>query len=290
MKRGNVRMNIANHTHRVLFGSALACVLAGNGTEVFAAPSADVPGSASAEDTALARLLRVEVDLAIEDAPLIPAWVAARSSHLVEALSGPDGQEHRLVVEIRGGTYDYRVSVVALRNGKLVAASGPTRCECTNEELLALVDDEIAEVVGSLHEAPPEQPAGAASDPPAPHSASSTVEPVGPGHGDRRDRIDHRPLGSLGYTGIGIGVVGIGMMAGGIPLALQHDQIRGEPGAIMTRSPHDAGIGLSVAGGIALAGGVAIIVVDAIRARKRAITVAPTGARRHVGVMLTWKF
>lgn len=270
---------------------ALACVIATPPAVVMAAMPTAPSSSPAAEDATLARRLRVEVDPGIEDAALIPDWVAGRSSHRVRALEGSGEQEQWLAVEIRGSTYDYRVTVVAMRGGKPVASSDPTPCECNDEELLTLVDQHIATIVGSLAKEPRDDSGGDDTTGEGSTTTSPTLPaPTGAGSNDRSlDRIGRPSIGALGYAGIGLGVAGIGMLAAGIPLALQHDRVRGDPGAIQLRSTHDAGIGVAVAGGVALLGGVALTVVDVARSRKRSIAVVPTAGRGHVGMTFTWR-
>lgn len=251
------------------------------------APAESSQPQAVADRADLTRLLQVDVDSSIEDAPLIPEWIAARNSHLVDGPFELRAEEQWLAVEISGATYDYRVSVAVMRNGKPVAAAEPTPCECSNEELLLFVDEAIASAVASLRQAPAERLTTEAAPRAAlpierPHEVESAVQKKRSGSVGR--------LGLLGYGGIGAGTVGLGMMVGGVSLALRPDQIRGEAGQLVTRSTRGAGIGLAVAGGIALAGGLGVLVLDAIRSRERTLAVAPTATHSQVGMAILGRF
>jgi hypothetical protein len=265
----------------------LAFMVSSSGTiaTATAAPSAGSSATeVSSDGKAPSRALRVRVEQSIEDAPLIPAWVADRNPRLAEMLRDAEGHELWLEVEIVGATYEYGVSVVAMRDGKPVGMAGPSRCECTNEDLLAVVDEEIAAMVEVLRPGTAEQSVANTKD--DHHKARAPGDSALEG----RSSVDRRRLGILGYSGIGIGALGVGLMASGIPLALRQDRIRGGPGEVMTRSTHNAGIGLAVAGGMALAAGAALFVVELVRPGVRSIAVTPTMGHRQAGMSFTLAF
>lgn len=233
----------------------------------------------AAEPSQAPQRLRVTVDPLIEDASLISGWVMSRHPDLDDAASG--ASEEWIAVEITGATYDYRILVVAMRDGNAVGAAEIRSCECTNEALLDLVDGEIEAARGRLHARFREE---------SPHSQMAPLHtrPLPP-PSVRGAAVD-RSLTWLGYTGVGTGLLGLGLMAAGFPLALRPDEIRFEGDEVQTRSTHGAGMGLAVIGGAAVVAGAAAIIFDAVRMRKRHLAVASAVGRRRVVVSLIWRF
>jgi hypothetical protein len=221
--------------------------------------------------------LRIEVEPTIDDASMLSGWILERDLDAVKAVPLVEGHEQWIVVEIGGATYDYRVSVVAMRDGMPVSpVKEPETCECNSETLLVMIDDRIAAAVEELRAYPPKE-----------DSASETTVPASNG-----PRIDVHPprLGALGSVGIGVAVLGAGLLGAGIPLALQPDEIRTRPdGVIETRSTHDPGIGIAVAGGAVLLVGVSLHVVDLMRRRQRAVAVVPSLRPQHAGLVVAWR-
>lgn len=230
--------------------------------------------------------LRVEVEPSIDDAGLLPGWILDRHPNADAEIPTAEGHEQWIVVTIGGATYDYRVSVVAMRDGAPVgAAKEPEACECNGEELLARVDAGIAEAAEALRVA-----SSAAVVVPTPAEVEPTHE-AAEGEGARAKDPVARPLRlrTMGYVGIGATVLGVGLLAAGIPLARRPDEIRGGMGQIETRSPREAGIGLAVSGSVAVAAGVSMVVLDLVRSRSRAVAVVPVVGPRQLGVGLTWR-
>jgi hypothetical protein len=281
---------------RAACSGCLALVLSSVQAHAAAAPErlADPAASPSAESDVEADVLRVEVAPEIDDAALLPAWVADRHPGLSRALRSPDGTPAQSIsVRITGSTYDYRVAVVAMRGGEALRTSRePTRCECTTEELLELVDAGIEAASEQLRVHAQREPvpkveaeAEASEAKPGPEP-----EPRGPSLGQSTIDAPSRRLGSLGRTGIGVGVAGAGLTTAGILLAMRPKEVRGEPGRVETRSFRDSGIGLATSGGVVLATGVALLVVDLVTARKRSIALVPLLRPRMAGVSFVRRF
>lgn len=229
-------------------------------------------------------LLRIEVDPSIEEATLLNGWIHDRNISLAEKLAPAGGHEQWIAVKIGGSTYDYRVSVVAMREGQPVgAAAEPEVCECNNEKLLELVDARIAAAADALRTASSPDAA------PAPIEQGSEGT-GGPGTGSTAaaDRLPRSR--TMGQVGFGVGVLGAMMLAAGIPLAWRPDEIRGGPGQVVTRSTRDTGIGLAVGGGVAVAAGVSLVMVDLVRRRQRprSVAVVPTLGFRQLGIAVSW--
>jgi hypothetical protein len=244
--------------------------------EPVASPSA---GSGVAPD-----VLSVEVAAEIDDATLLPAWIAERHPDLARARRGPDGTPAQwIVVRITGSTYDYRVSIAALRDGKpLGPIPEPTRCECTTEELLELVDAGIEAASEQLRVSTRSKPVRkaevAATRPPRPSFERSAID------------APSRRLGPLGRVGIGASVAGAGMTTAGALLVLRPREIRGEPGSVETRNLRDAGVGLATSGGLVVATGVALLVVDLVSQRRRSFALVPLLRPRMAGISLVRRF
>jgi hypothetical protein len=268
-------------------------------SERLASPQAGQP----TDSDVAAEVLRVEVAPAIDDAALLPTWIADRHPGLDRALRSPEGGPAQwIVVRIDGTTYDYRVSVTAMRGGDPVGPiAEPARCECTTEELLELVDAGIEAVRGRLHARVPSEPAGEPLPGSGPASkleraqaveAVSAPEPTPRGPSSERLTVDapSRRLGLLGRAGIGVGVAGAGLMTAGILLAKRPREIRGEPGNAEVRDLRGGGVGLATSGGIVLATGVVMLVADLVVPLERSIVLVPLLRPRMAGVSLVRRF
>jgi hypothetical protein len=279
-----------------LGGMALALASARALAAFPAEPSAERPdaveSSPAGDAAAAAEGLRVVVDGSIDDAALLSGWIAERHPGVAEALRGVEGVRTQwIVVQISGSTYDYQVSVTALREGvPLLPPAEPTRCECTTEELLALVDDGITAAVATLRTP--------LSREPEPRLERAPVEPaIRPSLSPPATTIERAPpdapagrLGTIGHAGIGVGVLGAGLAIAGLTLALRPEQARGAPGQVETRDFRTAGIVVGTSGGVVLATGLALLVVDVVVPRERTTAVVPAVGPGHVGVGVMRRF
>lgn len=277
--------------HAIIGGLALA--LASVRAHAAAPPA---PAEAPTVE-APADVLRVEVEPGIDDAALLRGWIADRHPSLREALREPEGTHMQwIAVRIAGSTYDYRVSVTAMRDGEpLGPKAEPTRCECTIEELLERVDAGIDASIEQLHAPTPSEPVPQAAAPAAPAAAPApslepAPSPAGPSPASGELDTSSRRLGPLGQAGIGVAVAGAGLTTAGIVLAVQPRQIRGEPGNVEIRDFRGSGLGLAVSGGVVLATGVALLVVDRVAARRRATAWAPVLRPGMVGLSIVRRF
>lgn len=239
-----------------------------------------------------AAVLRVEVEPGIDDALLLPGWIADRHPSLRDALRVPEGAGAQwIAVTIAGSTYDYRVAVVAMRDGEpLGPAVAPTRCECTTEELLERVDAGIEAAIERLRAPAPSEPVPRAATPTIP--SAPRAEPPRDEPSPPRGQLDTRArrLGPLGQAGIGSIVVGAGLVVAGNVLATRPRQIHGSPGDVEIRDFRSAGLGVAVSGGVVLATGVALLVVDRVAGRPRVTAWAPVLRRGMVGISITRRF
>lgn len=243
-------------------------------------------------------VLRVEVASALDDAALLPGWIIERHPDLDRAVRDPEGRHAQwITVEISGSTYDFRVSVTAMRDGEpLRARAEPTRCECTTGELLALVDVGIAAAAEQLRAPAPSEKASE----PAPASAATEVapsppapEPTAPVRAVRPPDARRRRLGSLGtlgHVGIGASVAGVGLVTAGAVLVRRPEEIRGAPGGVEIREFRSSGIGLAVTGSVMLGTGIGLLVFDLAAPRRRTTALVPMGGPRMAGAWLVRRF
>lgn len=220
-------------------------------------------------EVASASALRVTVADGIDDAAELPQWIAERSAAKMADLPESPGGEQWVQVEISGSTYDYRLMVTAMRDGQLVGdPRDPMVCECTSEQLLQRADEEIARAVEELAaEPPPEEGTGDSGDESGPEpDTGAAAEPNPP-----NDDPPPRPLGIFGKVGIGLAATGgAGLIAGGIVLA-QGRQIDNPSSRYLRPEGRDyrpPGIATLATAGVVTVVGVALLVVDRVRARR----------------------
>lgn len=218
------------------------------------APTGEPAPASSAGSAAARGPLRVTVEPRIEDATLIPRWIAERSATTVGRLEESASREESIEVRIGGETYAYRIEVQAMRAGKPVGvAREAIPCECTSEEMLALVEREVSRAVEELEQPVIDEPES--TDPePAPSEPSNGKEPV---------RAEPPPRWLLPTGAALTAVGGAGLVAGVVMIAVGEQPIRTEGIQIVRgrdwRNP--AGyVALGVGAG-ALAGGVAMLVL-----------------------------
>jgi hypothetical protein len=223
--------------------------------------------------------LAVWVEPTVPEGERIGGWVEERGAEVLRQHEPPLEPQDLVRVAVRGGPYDYQLYVALLRNRRLLPNQpGVLVCECGSDEMLDRVGEAIAAGARRLTDS-------AAAEREVADEAREKTEPQVAADTTRK----RRRLGALGYAGIGVGVLGAGLLGAGIPLALREEEIRGGPGQIETRSMRGLGSGLAAGGGVALAAGVSLLVVDLIRQRKRMVAVAPILSAWQVGVAIAWQ-
>lgn len=230
--------------------------------------------------------LRVAVAPSISDAPLLTQWLEERNTELGDALVLP-GHAQWVDVQIDGATYDYDVSVVAMRDGEpLAPSSAPIACECTSGSLLTMLDREISTAVYRLRSTP----IGARPLEPTPTAATPERAPESPGADATPPRPRLWSISPLGVAGAATGAFGL------IALGIGSAFVVAEPRPIdgwskLDRDLAPLGYATLSVGAAALAGGVAMIVIDAVRARRRSgLAVAPSYGRGTVGAVFVRRF
>lgn len=261
---------------------------------VQSADSAGLHGSSDPSDAPL----RIEIDspIAMEDAELLRTRIAKRSLETGSArVPAIEGHEQWIAVKISGVKFAYFVSATAMRDGKPVEpANEPVACGCNSEELLTEIDARISAAAEALRTpAPgPGAPAQPSSEPAQELTEglgpSSPMEPGSGGAGPDVSR--RRPMRPLGYSGIGVGILGTATLAAGVVLLLRPDEVRGPQGDAWRETVRPPGIAMTIGGGVALATGVVLIAVDVVRGRERSISLGPTFERRGMGLAITRRF
>lgn len=218
------------------------------------------PASSPRPDSAL----HVSVAPSIADADLLTKWLEERNSELSDALVLA-GHAQWIDVRIDGVTYDYDVSVTAMRDGKpLVPSTAPITCECSSGSLLAMLDREISATVYRLRSTPIGAQAAESTMGATPERTSTSRQAE---TGPTRARVwSISPLGVAGASTGAFGLIALG--AGSVFVVTEPRQIDGW--SKLDRDFAPLGYATLSVGAAALVGGVAMIVVDAIRTRKRA--------------------
>jgi hypothetical protein len=254
--------------------------------EGVAAPiSGGEPPATAAASTSSVSGLAVKVEPTVPDGEKLRGWVEDQGrTALAERPPLEPGDFVRIVVA--GGPWDYRVKIELVRRERVLGEQpGELVCECNSDELLKKVGDAIGEGVDRLAEIERREREAAAQNAQNAQEEREERERAELADGESGPR-----MGPLGYAGIGGGVVGAGMLGAGIGLAVRPNEIRGEPGSLEIRSMRGAGIGLAATGGVVLAAGVALIVVDVVRRRGRSTALVPTLAPQYAGLVVARRF
>lgn len=222
-------------------------------------PTAQAPAEPTGDDTSEPNVgpttgpLRVTVDPAIDDATLVPKWIADRNPSLAPKLAAPD-HEQWVAVQIGGVTYDYRITVTPMRDGVAVGPE-PTAvtCECNSQELLERVDQEIAKAVQQI------QSASAAPEPEPEPQPEPEPEP---------EPEPRKRLSGLGIAGVVTGSVGIAALAGGVTMVVLGERDVGEPDYVyIQRDFRPPGYAALSVGAAALIAGATMLALD-LRCRR----------------------
>ncbi|MCX4246740.1 hypothetical protein [Paraliomyxa miuraensis] len=237
--------------------------------------------------------LRIEVDGERREhhvgAGQLPERIRAQHPDVADGLRRTDGHEQWIYVWIGGEPDDYFVSVIPVRDGAAFGAPVESfRCACDDETLIEALHERIDAAVASLRGDGMSGSAGTEQGEPV--RQEEEAERPSPGRVPVDDRGGHRRMGPRGYVGLGVGTLGAGALVAGIVLTRQPEQTRGQEGTFEHRSLRNAGIGVAVAGGVALATGVTLLVADLVGARRRSLAIAPVLDGRQVGLSVARGF
>lgn len=241
--------------------SILGLLLAGPLALAPASSRAAAPGPSAAPDAAAPLPVFADVRVAPEmmDSEYARGWVTMGIHRgLAEHPVDPERlDDRRLTVDLQGNVAAYRISVGLTREGEWSGELQQRECACTDDEMI----DMVAEMVSALAD---RLASGASMDAPPPAGQPST----GP-------RADAKPgrwrLGTLGKAGVGATVLGAGLTGLGIAFLVVDRRPSGGAAAddrtgLDFTIPGAVSLGIGVVG---LAAGVALLVIDKQRSRRR---------------------
>lgn len=222
----------------------------------------DTEDSGGREAATVRAPIRVEVSPTVADAAEYQGWVNGRQPDIEKQFPEAVGHEQWILVEIGGSTYEFELVVTPMRDGRPVGlVDGPVICDCNSSSLLEFIDARVAEAVEQLHssrEDVSEDVPPLALSPPRMRMFSSSPRAV-----------DGSRMGPLGYTGVGVGVLGLGAIAGGIALMLRPNELRWSQGALEVGTTRSSGGAWVASGGAVVAVGIVLIVTDVVLRRRR---------------------
>lgn len=218
--------------------------------------SIEVPGDRSPG-------LSVEVDPSTLDADALRVRVLDEGSKALARRAEPLEPEDEIHVRVDGQTFDYRIGVELRRRGVALAEQpAPSSCRCSSSELLQAVMTAIDDGARRLQEA-------ARAEAPAPVSSAAgdvSSEPPPPMEPKVRERPE-RP-DRFWVAGVVLSSIGAATSVAGTTMALVDSQ----PVKAVEHVERDwrsPGYALLGVGAAMLVGGVAMIVVDELRCRRR---------------------
>lgn len=269
----------------VLVGStAMASSSAVAASKTMGSPTSPTSPASSAEVSSRTVRLSIDTSAMGKEAKSTRAWVlrdgsAALAEAGVEVIADA-GTEIRVDIEPEDLGYTVTIEV---HEGEAEAPSftrGPKICEsCTRTELVGLVGRELAWVGGWL------SASGAEPSPALEGGADEAAADDMSEDADEPERTDtptpaeprHRKLHALGWSGIGVGALGLGTMVGGLAVVVRDYEARGERGNYRTPSVHPkrAGWAMVGLGAAALVGGSVMLVLDLVRGNQMSTAAAP---------------
>lgn len=280
------RIRVFDGPHRALPLAWLACWCVGampvpglaapvDATLPAAEPRADVATASTVPGVAIWTETTGDTGVALR------AWVEECAQQVLEQRASPLGPEALIRIMVHGGPYDYRVRLELVhRDRRLDDQPQALRCECGSDEMLerlGVAIEAAAERLAAQRAAEATQAARAEP------SRTMVLSDTSRGRSERH-------LGRLGWAGIGMSALGASALGTGIALALPPDELRIIDSMPYRRSTHPAGVALVAGGGVVLATGVVMIVVDLVRPRAAPIAIMPTVGSRWAGLSIARRF
>ena len=237
-------------------------------------PVASAPATASTPK----RGIEVEVDAAMTNAATTRGWVEERAARALEALEPPLAAGDLVRIAVRGGPFDYRISLVLLRDGTPLAAEdqpGETECACNSDEMLEAVAAAIEDAARKLAEVAERELEAEAE---AQRRREAEGEDARRREEERKRReaetAGYRPS-KLGYAGVGTFCTGTALTIGGIVMMRQRPQLVNQ-WQVNNRDWTIPGRALLGIGVTAMTTGLTILIVDAVRCRRDRSRCGPT--------------
>lgn len=161
----------------------------------------------------------------------------------------------RVVVRMYGeNNLNYEATVTLVEEGQAEPrAERVLQCEaCSETELVAKVVGEVARVSGLVVYAANQEPASEDEDP-----STSDADPTPAAGSDEDPKL--KPIGPVGYTGIGLGVAGLAAAVVGAVYVARGDRVSGADSTMFDRSEDNPSFGTPMLGV-----GIGVLVVGAI--------------------------
>ncbi|MEM9463453.1 MAG: hypothetical protein AAGF11_55445 [Myxococcota bacterium] len=235
-----------------------------------------------------AKAVRLSVDTSAmgKEAKSTRAWVLRDGGKaLAEAgvmVAADTSTEVQVILEPKDLGYTVRIEVREDGTESPIFTRGPKICEnCTRTELIGMVGRELAWVGGWLSGSDAEQ-----EQEPDPETVAigdatedGLPEQSEPEPGDSLE--DHPPrrrkLHALGWSGIGVGTVGLGTLVGGFTIILRNYEARGEPGDYRIPSVRPERVGWTMVGlgAAALVGGSVMLMFDLAKGNQTGVAAGP---------------
>lgn len=224
--------------------------------------------------------LEVNVAADIVEAAELQQWIDEEARRMLDARPGESRRRGSLHVTVGGALYEYQVTITARRDGEVVGRPSSWQCECSNEELLERLREELPRTADLLVESSPVVDTPGQSPPPP----RPPIEPAAP------------RIGAGEVVGLTVMVVGVAGLAAGAALVSK--------GAVQRLDPGDYGVGVErdytrpgvpilVAGAGAVATGLAVYLLQrAGRVRRMNMAIAPSGLGidQTIGAVLSGRF
>lgn len=193
-------------------------------------------------------------------------------------------------LELEGHQRNFQILISVIRpKGRTERAPIAISCDCTYDKLPAVIEPSLRLLIRDLEP----QPAVASTVPPPPPLLSPERQATGepPTSLPPEEPATRRPFGVM--SGIAVGLMGIGAAGSifGIVRAVQGtERIHGDLADIVRSYETPTSIGIGIAGGVLLATGTALLIVDRTVCRKRARgcrpNQSPSPSRASIGLTL----
>jgi hypothetical protein len=214
--------------------------------------------------------IEVKVEESFTNAATIRGWIEERASRTREQLEPKLAEGDLVRIVVRGGAFDYHISLELLREGKALAAEhqpSEIACACSSDEMLETVAKAVEAGVRTLDESAKREreEAEAAAERQRRADEQRRLEAERK-HQEAERGAGYRPS-KLGRTGIGIlGVGGLVVVTGGIIAARPPQPLEYTPSLVRDWSP--LGYAVLGTGAAAVATGLTMLVVDVVRCRR----------------------
>ncbi len=229
--------------------------------------SGSVRASTRAEPTAAARTegIEVKVEESFTNAETTRSWIEERAARTLEQLEPGIAEGDLIRILVRGGAFDYRISLELWRQGQALAAEhqpSEIACACGSDEMLEVVAKAIEAGARGLDEAAKREREETAER----QRREDERQEAERKQQDAQRTAGYRPS-RVGRAGIGItSVGGLAVLTGGLIAGQGTQPVEGR--SSLERhwsSPGYAVIGTGVA---VVTAGVTMLVVDIVRCRR----------------------